>query len=252
MTTTPSSNFNSYSVYYDLLYRDKDYEAEVDYVTNVLHRFGIKGKELLEFGSGTGKHGRLFAQRGYQVTGIELSPEMVAKSETIPGFSCQQGDICSLKLGHTFDVVLSLFHVLSYQTTNASVQAVFASATEHLETGGLFVFDVWYSPAVYFQKPEVRIKRISDEAIEITRIAEPILFPNENRVDVNYTIFVRDLASGSIETFTETHPMRHFSLPELDLIAQISGFELVGVEGFLTGERVSEETWGVCFILKKL
>ena len=246
--------FNAYSRYYDLLYRDKDYVAEAGYIAGLLERFGVSGKRLLEFGSGTGKHGRLLAKRGYEVTGIERSAEMVAKAqaEVAPGFSCQQGDICTVQLGQTFDAVLSLFHVLSYQTTNDAVQAVFARAAEHLEAGGLFVFDVWFSSAVYAQKPEVRVKRMSDEAIEITRIAEPVLYPNENRVDVIYTIFARDLASGAVETMTETHPMRHFSLPELDLFAQMNGFSIVGTEEFLTSKTPSEETWGVCLILKKV
>ena len=244
--------FNAYSRYYDLLYRDKDYVAEAEYIAGLLERFGVSGKRLLEFGSGTGKHGRLLAKRGYEVTGIERSAEMVAQAEAAPGFFCQQGDICTVQLGQTFDAVLSLFHVVSYQTTNDTVQAVFARAAEHLEAGGLFVFDVWYSLAVYAQKPETRIKRIADEAIEITRIAEPALHPNENCVDVNYTIFAHDLASGTVETMTETHPMRHFSLPELDLLAKMSGFAVVGTEEFLTGNRPSEETWGVCLILKKV
>ena len=244
--------FNAYSRYYDLLYRDKDYVAEAEYIAGLLERFGVSGKRLLEFGSGTGKHGRLLAKRGYEVTGIERSAEMVAQAEAAPGFSCQQGDICTVQLGQVFDAVLSLFHVVSYQTTNDAVQAVFARAAEHLEAGGLFLFDVWYSPAVYEQKPEVRVKRVADEAIEITRIAEPVLHPNENRVDVNYMIFARDLASGSVETMIETHPMRHFSLPDLDLLAQISDFAVVGMEEFLTGNRPSEETWGVCLILKKV
>jgi SAM-dependent methyltransferase len=244
--------FNAYSRYYDLLYRDKDYVSEAQYIADLLERFGVSGKCLLEFGSGTGKHGRLLAQRGYEVTGIERSAEMVAQSEPAPSFSCQQGDICTVQLGQTFDAVLSLFHVVSYQTTNDAAHAVFARAAEHLELGGLFVFDVWYSPAVYMQKPGVRVKRMADEAIEITRIAEPVLHPNDNRVDVNYTIFTRDLASGAVETMTETHPMRHFSLPELDLLAQMCGFVVVGTEEFLTGDSPSEKTWGVCLILKKV
>ena len=243
--------FNAYSRYYDLLYRDKDYAAEAEYIAGLLERYGGSGKRILEFGSGTGKHGRLLAQRGYEITGIERSAEMVAQAEAAPGFSCQQGDICTVQLGQTFDAVLSLFHVVSYQTTNNAVQSVFARAAEHLEQGGLFLFDVWYSPAVYAQKPDVRVKRMADDAIEITRIAEPILRQNENCVDVNYTIFARDLAVGVVETMAETHPMRHFSLPELDLIAQISGFAVVGAEEFLTGSRPSEETWGVCFVMKR-
>lgn len=244
--------FNAYSRYYDMLYQDKDYVAEAEYIASLLERFDVLGKRLLEFGSGTGKHGRLLAKRGYEVTGIERSAEMVARAEAAPGFSSQQGDICTVQLGQTFDAVLSLFHVVSYQTTNDAVQAVFARAAEHLEPGGLFVFDVWYSPAVYARKPEMRLKRMADEALEITRIAEPVLHPNENRVDVNYTIFARDLASGVVEIMTETHPMRHFSLPELDLLAKMNGFTVVATEEPITGSRPSEVTWGVCLILKRV
>ena len=105
--------FNEYSQYYDLLYRDKQYGAEIDYVHDLLGRHQVSGQDILEFGSGTGKHGRLLADCGYSVTGIERSAEMVAQASAIDGFSCQQGDIRSVKLGCTFDAVLSLFHVIS-------------------------------------------------------------------------------------------------------------------------------------------
>lgn len=243
-TTTP---FDAYSRYYDLLYRDKDYEAEVDYIASLLTRHGCVGQQLLEFGSGTGRHGRLLAGRGYQVTGIERSPEMVALAQSGdggPGFTCQQGDIRTVRLGRTFDAVLSLFHVLSYQVDNAAIQAVFNRAAEHLRPGGLFLFDVWYSPAVYGQKPETRVKRLTGDGLEITRIAEPRSYPNDNRVDVHYTLFVRDMTSGAVAIFAETHPMRHFSLPELDLFAAGAGFERLRAEEFLTGNPPGEGSWG--------
>ena len=104
--SVPPLPFDAYSRYYDLLYRDKDYAAEVVYVADLLERYGVSGLELLEFGSGTGRHGRLLAERGYRVTGIERSAEMVAQALPFPGFSCQQGDICTVQLGRTFDAVL--------------------------------------------------------------------------------------------------------------------------------------------------
>jgi SAM-dependent methyltransferase len=244
--------FNAYSRYYDLLYRDKDYAAEVEYIDNLLKRYQVSGPKLLEFGSGTGKHGRLLAERGYQVTGIERSAEMVELAVETDGFKCQQGDISTIQLGQTFDAVLSMFHVISYQVSNRSATAAFARAADHLRSGGLFIFDVWYSPAVYAQRPEVRVKRMEDDAIQITRIAEPVVILNENRVDVNYTIFVRDRSSGEVQTPTETHPMRHFSLPELDLLATQNGFERLAAEEFLTGNAPSEHTWGVCIVLRKV
>jgi SAM-dependent methyltransferase len=246
-----SQVFDAYSNYYDLLYRDKDYVAEVDYICNLLDRFNISGTDILEFGSGTGKHACLLVARGYTVTGIERSPEMVALAPVVKGFSCQEGDICTIHLGQTFDAVLSLFHVISYQVSNDALLSVFARASEHLRTGGLFVFDVWYSPAVYLQRPEVRVKVMADNKVEITRIAEPTIFPNENRVDVHYTVFARDVETGEYQTFNETHSMRHFSIPEMDNIATQCGFERIGTEAFLTGEEAGENTWGICFVLRK-
>jgi SAM-dependent methyltransferase len=244
--------FNAYSRYYDLLYRDKDYVGEADYIQTILVRHGIKQGNLLEFGSGTGKHGRLLADLGYQVHGIERSAEMVAQAVQCKNFTCQQGDICTVQMGRSFDAVLSLFHVVSYQISNSGVKAVFSRAAEHLLSSGLFIFDFWYSPAVYAQQPVVRVKRMADASVEMTRIAEPVNYPNENRVDVNYNIYARDIASDVVQTLTETHPMRHFSLPEIDLLAESCGFTRIAAEEFLTGKEAGLDTWGVCVTLKKI
>ena len=192
--------FDSYSRYYDRLYRDKDYRGETDAIVRRLKRRGITQGNLLEFGSGTGKHGRLLAAAGYQVHGIERNADMAALAAQGNGFTCEPGDIRTTRVGQRFDAVLSLFHVISYQTTNADLHAVFARSAEHLAPGGLFLFDCWYSPAVYAQRPSVRVKRMADEDVEIVRLAEPVIHANENRVDVRYTLFATDRASGAIQT----------------------------------------------------
>ena len=96
------------------------------------------------------------------------------------------------------------------------------------------------------------IKKVVDNQVEITRLAEPVNYPNENRVNVNYTIFVKDLKTDKIQTFNEVHSMRHFSLLEIDMIADAYGFERIRAEEFLTKNLPSEETWGVCVILRKI
>lgn len=244
--------FNAYSRYYDLLYQDKDYIGETEYIRNLLSKHGIARGDLLEFGSGTGKHGRLLAAHGYKVHGIERSSEMVARATQNSGFTCHQDDICTVQLQRNFDAVLSLFHVLSYQISNDNVKAVFARAAEHLQVDGLFIFDFWYSPAVYTQQPVIRIKHMADDSVDITRLAEPVIYPNENRVDVNYTIYARDIKSDNIKVLKETHPMRHFSLPEIDILAQSHGFKRIEAEEFLTSRSVGVDTWGVCVILKRV
>src|SRR5258705_12606383 len=69
--------FKRYGAYYDLLYRDKDYEAEAEYVARTLRSTNPAMRSLLEFGSGTGRHGRLIARHGFDVFGVERSESMV-------------------------------------------------------------------------------------------------------------------------------------------------------------------------------
>ena len=251
MTKTPAVYFD-YSRYYDLLYRDKDYVSEAAYIQALLSRYGVHRGDLLEFGSGTGKHGRLLGELGYRVHGIERSATMVAQAKGTDGFTSQQGDICTVQMGRTYDAVFSLFHVVSYQTGNSDLRAVFTRASEHLQSGGLFAFDVWYSPAVYAQRPAVRVKRVADEQVEIIRIAEPEVLTSENRVDVNYTIIAKDRVSGDVQILTEKHPMRHLSLPEIDLLAESTNFRRIGAAEFLTDDPPSEDTWGICVILQRI
>jgi hypothetical protein len=93
---------------------------------------------------------------------------------------------------------------------------------------------------------------MEDSDVRITRIAEPEIYPNMNRVDVNYTIFANNLLNGKVELFEESHPMRHFSLTEIELLARATGFEYLMAEEFLTGATPGVDTWGVCAVLKKV
>jgi len=252
--------FADYARYYDLLYRDKDYAAEAEYVACLIRKFHPAAQSILELGSGTGKHACLLVDQGYRVHGIERSPEMLARSQLLAEnknvgdgqLTFAAGDIREVRLNKCFDVVIPLFHVISYQTTNEDVAAAFKTARHHLKSGGIFIFDVWYGPAVLTQRPEVRSKRIVDENIEITRLAEPVLHPNENLVDVHYHVFVRDLATQAVSELKETHIMRYFFKPEIDGWASLSGFTVKNFEEWLTAKPIGTDTWSACFCLQAL
>ena len=245
--------FNTYGIYYDLLYSDKSYEDEVKYLKKLLNNNGILKGDILEFGSGTGKHGILLSKEGFNVHGIELSEQMVAKakSQQEKNFTCQQGDIALVKMDRLYDAVLSLFHVISYQTTKTQLNAVFSNASDHLSKNGLFIFDFWFSPAVFMQRPSVRIKRMKDKKFEVTRIAEPKMYNYKNCVGIDYSIFVKELETNVIKNFKEAHLVRHFSLLEIEVLANRHDLELIHSEEFLSGKELSENTWGACVVLRK-
>ena len=248
--------FQSYSQYYDLIYADKDYANETTYILAVLARHGLRARTLLELGCGTGRHALLLAERGFDVIGIERSPGMAEEairrsaSLTSGSFTCRIGDIRTTGLGETFDAVLSLFHVVSYQTTDDDVRAVFNAASAHLLPGGLFFFDVWHGPAVLAQRPSIRTKRVEGQ-ISILRIAEPELDIERRRVTVTLKVLVKDRSSGKLQKIKEVHFMRYFFPSEIDMFASDSGFEVTCSEGFLTGAMPSESTWSVAYVLRR-
>ena len=246
-----NDNFNLYAQYYDLLYAQKQYKAEIEYVDGLLKKLVPNAKSILEFGSGTGIHAKLLQEKGYEVFGLERSESMVEIAQK-NGLNCKVADISNFKLDNQFDIVISLFHVVSYLVENEKLIQTFKNANNHLSHNGLFVFDVWYSPAVYEQKAVPRMKKFENEHIAITRIANPIIDVNKNVIDVNYTIFVKDKIAHNSQEFFESHPMRHFSIPEMELLAALAGFEIIKNEEFVTSNKPSENSWGVCFVLKKI
>lgn len=251
--------FEKYAQYYDLLYQDKDYQAETDYILSLIKKYQPETRQILEFGSGSGIHGRILANAGFYVSGIERSQEMIdlglssnQEKDQTASFSCTQGDCASTILGDDFDTVISLFHVLSYQTSNEEVLAMLKNAHRQLNPGGIFIFDYWYAPAVWHIGPTLRVKRVQNQQLAITRIAEPECFQEQNIVKVNYQTFVEDLKSKHISEIKETHEMRAFDLDEITQFSSSTGFKVLQSEAWMTQDSPSPKTWGVCSIVRKI
>lgn len=252
--------FDAYANYYDLIYRDKDYSAEVNYVISHIHDHLPQAARIFEMGCGTGAHAEYLARKGFTVHGVDMSEEMLARAElrkaNLPAevatrLSFSLGDVRSVRSEETYDAVISLFHVMSYQTKNCDLVAAFATAAAHLLPGGLFLFDFWYGPAVLSQQPDTRVKRLENDKILVTRIAEPEQVVNENLVNVHYDVFIEDKASNEVSKLAESHQMRYFFLPELELYRGASWSELTSEE-WMTGDALSTDSWSGFQLLSRI
>ena len=255
------SVFQDYSRYYGLLYKDKDYPGESAYIQRILAKVAPTSSKILEFGCGNGIHAGLLAENGWSITGVERSETMLAEAEARreqspePIKSRQRfllGDLRTFRSDQTFDVCISLFHVLSYQTSNEDIRAAFLTARSHLNVGGIFIFDVWHGPAVLSQLPATRIKRMEDEDLRIIRIAEPNWHSERNVVDVNYHILANDKRLGLWQETTERHSMRYFFKPEIEALAASEDFRILRSEEWMSSLPPSPQTWGVCYILQAI
>ena len=251
--------FENYARFYDLLYGDKPYKSEADYIRHLILKHNPQTRVLVELGCGTGIHAEHLANSGMEVHGVDLSAWMLGKAETrrstleveiAKRLHFKIGDVRDVRLNLQADTVISLFHVMSYQTSKIDLQAMFRTAREHLKPGGVFIFDVWYGPAVLSNPPSVRVKRFEDDEFRIVRVAEPILYPDENLVDVNYHIIVCEKKTSQYSEIHETHRMRYLFSPEIEMYALDAGFTVVESQEWMTAQKPGIDTWGVCFICK--
>lgn len=252
--------FDAYARYYDLLYRDKDYAGESNYVAAHIRKHAPQAKRVLELGCGTGAHAEHLALMGYAVHGVDMSEAMLMRAgerkdklppEVAINLSFGSGDVRAVRNDKKYDAVISLFHVMSYQTANEDLQATFETAAAHLNSGGFFLFDCWYGPAVLSDPPVVRVKRLEDDEIVVTRIAEPVMHSDENVVDVNYEVMITDKATGNLERVHEVHRMRYLFMPEIHALARRNNLDVVLAHEWMSHQKVSRTTWVICVGLLK-
>ena len=224
--------FETYSQFYDLLYAEKNYDAECEFLESVWKRYiDREVRSILDLGCGTGGHALPLAGKGYAVTGVDLSPAMLAiageKAQT-NGIKVewQTGDIRTIRLQRTFDAVISMFAVIGYQTENQDVSDAFETARIHLEPGGLVIFDVWFGPAVLTDRPTDRIRIVDQGDTRVIRFSQPEFDLMCHTVSVNYSLLqLRE--DVILRRVTESHKMRFFFPQELSYFLSQAGFRVL-------------------------
>lgn len=249
-----------YANSYDALYQDKDYAAECDLLQEQFekHHTG-EVRSVLDLGCGTGNHVIPLAERGYQVTGVDRSAEMLEQARTKASalvssgkLSLQCADIRDLKLDKTFDAVLIMFAVLGYQLTNQDVFSTLTTARRHLNPGGLLIFDVWHGPAVLVNRPSQRIKVVNTGGGQILRVSSGTLDTNRNLCQVDYLVWLLE-GNQLISNATESHSMRYFFPLELELFLESTGFTPVRLGAFPEFNNDPDETtWNVAQVAKAI
>ena len=141
---------NAYSGFagvYDLLMDDFDYPAWADYYVQLLCRAGVQGDRLCDCACGTGSVSVELARRGFKVTGVDISREMLeqaAEKARQNGvriqFVCQ--DMCRLQLPKAVDALVCACDGVNYLTSDKRVLSFFSNAYSQLKPGGAFAFDI--------------------------------------------------------------------------------------------------------------
>ena len=177
------------------------------------------GGAALELAIGTGRVALPLAAAGVTVSGIELSPDMVAQLRAKPGGSdipVTLGDMATAPMPGSFRLVYLVFNTIENLTSQDAQVACFCNAAAHLEPGGFFVVEV--------EVPQLRRLPPGETVRPFEVTAEHLGFDefdpvNQGLVSHHYTF--RD---GGVRTMSV--PFRYVWPGELDLMARIAGMRL--------------------------
>ena len=234
---------------YDRLTDDVDYGKWADYVERHFRGAERPVRRVTELGCGTGSLARLLARRGYAITAVDLSPDMLAVADQKCAglgvrFVCQ--DMSRLALLEPADAVLSCLDSVNYVTRPAALRRTFRRAYQALAPGGLFLFDVKTPAALEGAGGQSYL----DEDEDLFCVWRGDYSPKRRVCGYGLDLFVRE-ADGSWSRAGEYHEEYAYTPEELDGFLREAGFSNIKVYGDKTMRAPKEGAQRVFFVAGK-
>ncbi|MDP1678357.1 MAG: class I SAM-dependent methyltransferase [Bacteroidota bacterium] len=255
-----SSQFNQYAEFYNLLYREKNYIDEAEYITKIIKKLLAPKSSpvtLLDLACGTGKHIFHLEKMGFLVEGSDISSNMItvaresAKSNGSKAAFYNYSFQDSHKIEKKYDVVISMFSAMDYLTSMDDFLRTLKNISNLLTEDGIFIFDYWNGNAVTRHYDPVKVIRKSDSNGELLRISETNLDIVQQIATVKFSCMY--FVDGKrIHDFTELHPMRYYFFQEMYNILNSNGFDVVYTSPFMKFDGpIDPYEWNISVGLKK-
>ena len=204
-----------YSLLYDVIYSHKNYKEEINFISQIIKKFHSPNVNILDIGCGTGEHTLELLKKGYRVTGVDLSNEMlkIAKKKLLSNnlFSNNLYNLNAYhvnKLDVKFNVVLMMFNVIGYLD---NLEFLFQKLQDSLKPNALIFFDYWSETAVKKNPPKTTKKDFLCSQFKATKISKGKIIKNKVIVDLNLNI----IKGNQTKSFNETHNVYFYDIRRL-------------------------------------
>ena len=226
-------SYEALAASYDELTEDVAYEKRADFVEKLFLRAKRPVKSLLDLACGTGTMSALFARRGYAVTGVDYSPEMLSQAQQKlaafdppPLLLCQS--MPQLRLLEPVDAAICCLDSINYLTRARDVQRTFARLYDTIAPGGSLVFDVH----AVFKMEKLDGEVLLDEREDVFCLWRTRYRKHVRMLDYEVDLF-RLRPDGAWERDFEEHHQRAYSVAELRAWLEEAGFTAIRTHGEL-------------------
>lgn len=242
--------YTSFAEVYDLFMDNVPYEQWCEYICAVLKENQITDGPVLDLGCGTGKLTRLMAARGYDMTGVDSSAEMLMMAAE------QQGreqvlylmqEMQALDLDGCVRAVYSACDCINYVLEPEMLLETFDRVSRYLEPGGIFLFD---SNTDYKYREMLGENTFAESRPEGSFIWENYYDEEERINEYDLTLFIPE-EGGLYRRYTETHFQRNYALEQIEDLLKQAGLNCIGIYDDYTRNPLRFDSERATFVAKK-
>lgn len=244
--------YSEFAKSYDLFMREIPYEMWCAYLTELLCREGVPDGLVAELGCGTGTMTELLAKKGYDMTGIDISEDMLGEAllkrekSGLPILYLNQ-DIRDFELYGTMAAIVSVCDTMNYIDEPEDFVGTLKLVNNYLDPGGVFIFDL---KTEYFYKNCLGNATFAD-AEEDTAYIWDNEYDDETKInDYFLTLFTKE-ADGRYKRTEEEHIQRAYSLEEIRTFAKRSGLRFEAAYDAFTFEPPKADSERIYCVLKE-
>ncbi|MBF7097737.1 class I SAM-dependent DNA methyltransferase [Alkalibacter mobilis] len=240
-------------VYDNLIKEDIDYDLFIDWIISKIKRSKFEVKSILEIGCGTGNITIPLGQKGYKMTGVDISDEMLSVADAKAfevGIEVRwiNSDIVDLDMDSKFECVISTMDTFNYITDIDDLCKSLGNVYNALKPGGIFIFDI---------NTKYRLKEIYGSnsfnyvSDEICYIWNNYYNEDQKICEFEINFFLKDEYSDAYERFEEIHYQRAYEKSEIVDLLKDTGFTNVQTFDFLSFEKPADKSEKIHFYAQK-
>ena len=243
--------YNKFAGLYDELMIDFNYEDWFNYIKEIFIKYGKDPKDVLEMACGTGNLSYYLAKAGYKLTCFDLSSDMLSKSyEKLRKFKnvkIMNHNMIDFKLNKKFDSIISICDSINYITEKEDLLKTFKNVYDHLEEGGVFIFDI---NSYYKLKYIIGNNTFAEDREEIFYTWQNYYDESTDICEFYLTFFFSE-DGKTFERFDEEHIEKAYKTDEVYQLLKEAGFKNIDYFNAFGFEESTEKSERINFVAIK-